>query len=134
SGRSSIWILPPLSAHGTYRVAGSHTSAPNTSRWKQTLATCPHLPYNEDNNHLLLRIYFMDIEGTYTLQASAEEVWQCLMDTQVLRHAIPGVEQVERLDDYKHTITLHVKQTPLMGSYHGQVTIAEQHYPYYYTL
>lgn len=74
----------------------------------------------------------MDIEGTYTLQASPENVWQCLMDQQVLRRAIPGVEQLEVLDEHRFAITLYVRQAPLIGSYHGQVTITEQHYPYYY--
>jgi uncharacterized protein len=76
----------------------------------------------------------MDIEGTYTLQASPEEVWQCLMDQQVLRRAIPGVEKLELLDKHRHSIILYIKQAPLIGSYHGQVTISEQHYPYYYRI
>jgi uncharacterized protein len=76
----------------------------------------------------------MDIEGTYTLQASPEDVWQSLMDQQVLRRAIPGVEQVELLGEYKYDITLHIRQAPLIGLYHGQVTLTEQHYPYYYNI
>ena len=74
----------------------------------------------------------MDIEGTYTLQASPEEVWQCLMDEQVLRRAIPGVEKLEPLGEHRYSVTLYIKQAPLIGAYHGQVTISEQHYPYYY--
>jgi uncharacterized protein len=76
----------------------------------------------------------MDIEGTYTLQASPEDVWQCLMDQQVLRRAIPGVEQLELIGENKYNITLHIRQTPLIGPYHGQATITEQHYPYYYSI
>src|SRR5438552_998859 len=35
----------------------------------------------------------MIIEGTYTLQATPEDVWRCLMDEQILRttHAAPEV-------------------------------------------
>src|SRR3984893_9903196 len=80
------------------------------------------------------RIFTMEIEGTYTLQASPEEVWQCLMDTQVLRSAIPGVEHLELHDDQKHSITLHIIHAPLTGSYHGKVAITEQHYPYYFCI
>jgi carbon monoxide dehydrogenase subunit G len=76
----------------------------------------------------------MDIEGTYTLQASPEDVWKCLMDQQVLRRAIPGVEQLELIGENKYDITLHIKQTPLIGTYHGQATVTEQHYPYYYNI
>ncbi len=71
----------------------------------------------------------MDIEGTYTLQAPQEDVWHCLMDAQALRRAIPGVTRLEVLDEYKHGITLDIRQSPLMGAYRGQVTVLEQHYP-----
>ena len=76
----------------------------------------------------------MDIEGTYTLQASPEDVWQCLMDQQVLRRAIPGVEQLELIGENKYNIMLHIRQTPLIGTYHGHATVTEQHYPYYYNI
>lgn len=76
----------------------------------------------------------MDIEGTYTLQASIEDVWQCLMDEQVLRQTIPGLIRLELLDEHKHDITLYIRQAPLLGRYAGQVTVTEQQYPYYYSL
>lgn len=76
----------------------------------------------------------MDIEGTYTLQASQEDVWHCLMDAQVLRRAIPGVERLEVLGEYKHGITLDIRQSPLVGAYRGQVTVAERHYPSDYSI
>ncbi|HVB20358.1 MAG TPA: SRPBCC domain-containing protein [Ktedonobacteraceae bacterium] len=76
----------------------------------------------------------MDIEGTYTLQASQEDVWHCLMDAQALRQAIPGVERLEVLGEYKHGITLDIRQSPLMGAYCGQVTVTERHYPSDYSI
>jgi uncharacterized protein len=76
----------------------------------------------------------MDIEGTYTLQASPEDVWNCLMDHQVLRHTIPGVEKLELLGENKHGISLQVRQSPLIGDYHGQIMLTEEHYPYHYGL
>jgi carbon monoxide dehydrogenase subunit G len=74
----------------------------------------------------------MDIEGTYTLQATPEDVWKCLMDQQVLRRALPGVEQLEALGENRYAISLAVKQAPLKGSYQGTVTISEQEYPHRY--
>jgi carbon monoxide dehydrogenase subunit G len=76
----------------------------------------------------------MDIEGTYTLQASPEDVWGCLMDQQVLRHAIPGVEKLESLGQHEHGITLQIRQSPLIGVYHGRVVLTDQHYPYHYSI
>lgn len=76
----------------------------------------------------------MDIEGTYTLQSSQEDVWHCLMDAQLLRRAIPGVKRLEVLDEYKHSITLDIRQTPLVGAYRGQVMVTERHYPTDYSI
>lgn len=76
----------------------------------------------------------MEIEGTYTLQASQEDVWHCLMDAQALRRAVPGVERLEVLGEYRHGITLDIRQSPLVGAYHGQVTVTDRHYPSNYSI
>ena len=76
----------------------------------------------------------MNIEGTYTLQGTPEEVWRCLMDPQVLRRAIPGVERLERENTHRYAVTMHIRHAPLMGLYQGHVTISEQHYPHQYRL
>jgi uncharacterized protein len=88
-----------------------------------------HLPTS-----YIVKDYFMDIEGTYTLQAPPEDVWQSLMDRQVLLRTIPGIEQLEQLDKDTYAIAIHIKQAPLIGTYHGYVTVTEQHYPYHYRL
>lgn len=74
----------------------------------------------------------MNIEGTYTLQVTPEEVWRCLMDPQVLRHAIPGVERLERENTHRYAVTMHIRQAPLIGLYQGYVTVSEQQYPSQY--
>src|SRR5437763_13680785 len=79
-------------------------------------------------------LFFMDIEGTYTLQASPEDVWQSLLDRQVLLRTLPSIEQLEQLDRDTSAIDIHVKQASLIGTYHGHVTVAEQHFPYHYRL
>ncbi len=76
----------------------------------------------------------MNIEGTYTLQAVAEDVWQCLMDPQVLLHTIPGIERLVQVKNDTYAVSLHVKNAPLIGTYSGTITITEQQYPYHYRL
>lgn len=76
----------------------------------------------------------MIIEGTYTLQASPEDVWQCLMDRQILLEIIPGIEQLEMLEGNSYAIAIAVKHAPLKGTYCGRVTISEQQFPYHYRL
>jgi len=76
----------------------------------------------------------MDIEGTYTLQASPQDVWSCLMDQQTLQHAIPGAERLEALGEDTYDIAMHIGSSPLAGFYHGHVTVTERQYPSSYHL
>jgi carbon monoxide dehydrogenase subunit G len=74
----------------------------------------------------------MNIEGTYTLQATPENVWHALMDQQVLLRAIPGVEKLTQVSEDTYEVALHIQHSPLRGSYRGQIVISEQQYPYHY--
>ncbi len=76
----------------------------------------------------------MDIEGTYTLQAIPEDVWLCLMDSHLLQKSIPGIEQLERQSELNYTISMQIKQAPLMGTYRGHVAVVEQKFPSAYSL
>jgi carbon monoxide dehydrogenase subunit G len=82
----------------------------------------------------LLRNFFMDIEGTYTLQAPTEEVWTCLMDQQTIQHTIPGLERLTRVDDQTYTFAINVRHAPLRGSYTGRASVLEPDYPSAYRL
>jgi carbon monoxide dehydrogenase subunit G len=75
----------------------------------------------------------MNIEGTYTLQASPENVWRSLTDPQVLLSAIPGVERVEKIDERTFDVVLRLK-APFKGSYQGRVVLVDQQYPYHYKI
>jgi carbon monoxide dehydrogenase subunit G len=76
----------------------------------------------------------MDIEGTYTLQATPEVVWVQLMDLETLRRTIPGIEGLERLGEDTYTFTLHIKHAPLRGSYAGHAVAAKLEYPFSYQM
>src|SRR5947199_5224459 len=89
-----------------------------------------HHPHNSST----VKDCLMDIEGTYTLPASPEDIWQSLMDREVLLRTVPGIEQLEQLDKDTYAIALHIKQAPLIGTYHGHVSVTEQHFPYHYRL
>lgn len=71
----------------------------------------------------------MEIEGTYTLQASPEEVWNSLMDQRMLEHTIPGIQRLETHGDHTYAIDIYVKQAPLKGQYTGQAHVIEQDFP-----
>lgn len=71
----------------------------------------------------------MEIEGTYTLQATSKEVWQLLTDQHTLLDTLPEIEKLERVDDYTHSLALHLPYTPLQGTYYGLIRVAESHRP-----
>jgi uncharacterized protein len=74
----------------------------------------------------------MDIDGTYTLQAPPEVVWNLLMDLQTLQRAIQGMERLERTGEDTYGYTLHIKLSPLRGSYSGVAAVTKKDYPYLY--
>jgi carbon monoxide dehydrogenase subunit G len=74
----------------------------------------------------------MDIDGTYTLQAPPEMVWNLLMDIQTLQHAIQGMERLERTGEDTYAFALHIKLSPLRGSYSGVAVATKMNYPYMY--
>jgi uncharacterized protein len=74
----------------------------------------------------------MDIDGTYTLQASPEVVWALLMDIQTLQRTIEEIERLERTGEDIYTFTLHIKHAPLRGSYSGNAVATKLEYPYSY--
>lgn len=76
----------------------------------------------------------MEIEGTYTLQAPAEEVWNCLMDQQTIQHTIPGLERLTRVDEQTYTFAINLRHAPLRGSYTGKASVLEPSYPSAYRL
>lgn len=73
----------------------------------------------------------MEIEGTYTIQATPNEVWECLLDQNTWMHVASGVERMEQVDARSYRLTIHLNQAPLAGTYTTRATITELHAPYY---
>lgn len=76
--------------------------------------------------------FLMDIEGTYTLQATPEEVWQCLRDRQTLLHTLPEIEQLQRIDEFTQNLALRLTYMPLAGTYYGLLHVSERRDPQHY--
>ena len=76
----------------------------------------------------------MHIEGTYTLLAPPERVWHGMRDQQILLSAVPGMKQIEVLDERTFAISLTMDQEPFIGNCQGKITISEQQFPYHYRI
>lgn len=71
----------------------------------------------------------MHIDGTYTLQATPDEVWRCLMQQQVLAQVIPGVEQITQVAEHQYELSVQLNHSPLVGSYQSKITLSDSRYP-----
>lgn len=76
----------------------------------------------------------MNIEGTYTLQATTQTVWRCLTDRDILSQTIPGIQSISSLEKDTYDMTIAMATTLFAGSHHGIASFSEQHQPYHFRL
>ena len=76
----------------------------------------------------------MNIEGTYTLHGSPTTLWQCLLDEQVLRATIPGLQHIELSNGTHYHLLIHLQQKPLDSAHHVSIDLSNQQFPTHYTL
>ena len=67
----------------------------------------------------------MEMSGEYRIEASREKVWDALNDPEILKQAIPGCEEIERLSDTNMTAKVVAKVGPVKATFTGQVTLSD---------
>lgn len=68
----------------------------------------------------------MKVEGTFTIDAEREKVWDMLMSPETLAGCIPGCEDFEPVDADTYNVTMRVGVGGVRGNYSGSVTIADR--------
>jgi carbon monoxide dehydrogenase subunit G len=68
-------------------------------------------------------------EGKLILAASASQVWDFLLDVDRFSSCVPGVQQVEKLDDHNFAGTLAASVGPISGSFAFRASIVESRPP-----
>lgn len=76
----------------------------------------------------------MKVEGTYTLPASRQRVWELLNDPNVLQRATPGIKQLTPTGTDTYKAAIEVGVGPVKGTYDGQVSITDKSAPERMTL
>jgi carbon monoxide dehydrogenase subunit G len=76
----------------------------------------------------------MNIEGTYTFQAPIEQVWNSLLDPEILAKALPGIENMRETGPDSYEATMHVGVAAVKGTYSGKVSISDKQQPTHYRL
>ncbi len=67
----------------------------------------------------------MEMSGEYRIQAPRQQVWDALNDPEILKQAIPGCEEIERLSDTEMKAKVTAKVGPVKASFTGQVKLSD---------
>ncbi len=76
----------------------------------------------------------MQMSGEYRIAAPRDEVWAALNNPEVLRQAIPGCEEIEKVSDTEFTAKVKAKVGPVSANFSGAVTLSDLDPPKGYTI
>ncbi|MEK6323435.1 MAG: carbon monoxide dehydrogenase subunit G [Acidobacteriota bacterium] len=76
----------------------------------------------------------MKVEGTHELQASAERVYQALIDPAVLQRCIPGCERLEKTGENAYSTTLRAGVGSIKGVFTGNVRLEDMNPPKHFRM
>jgi carbon monoxide dehydrogenase subunit G len=76
----------------------------------------------------------MDMTGEYRIAAPRAKVWAALNDPEILRQAIPGCEELNKLSETEMEATAKAKVGPVSARFKGKVTLSDLNPPQSYTL
>ncbi len=76
----------------------------------------------------------MQMSGEYRIEASRDAVWAALNDPEVLKQAIPGCQEIEKVSDTEFAAKVKVKVGPVSAKFDGKVTFTDLDPPNGYTI
>ena len=76
----------------------------------------------------------MHLEGTHTLSAPPQHIWDLLMDSAVLARITPAISRLEPLGDDKYKAVAEVKLGPVKGAFSGEMELSDKREPEHFTL
>jgi uncharacterized protein len=73
----------------------------------------------------------MDIEKELLVAAPAQQVWQMLLDLNVMGACVPGMQSINVISDVEYVSVIHVKIAFISAKFKIKTTIVEQRAPHY---
>jgi uncharacterized protein len=67
----------------------------------------------------------MELQGSVTITASPEQVWQALNDPEVLRQCIPGCEEVQQISPDEMHARVLLRMGPVRARFAGKVKMTD---------
>jgi carbon monoxide dehydrogenase subunit G len=71
----------------------------------------------------------MDVNGSYTFDAPREEVWQAVLDREVLAKSLPGIQDLESTGENEFRAKMKVRMGPVQGQFNGIVRLVDLNPP-----
>jgi len=71
----------------------------------------------------------MDVKGEHQFEVSAQELWNYLMDVEVLAKITPGISKLELIEADKYKTISDIKIGPVKGSFKGDLEVIEKAEP-----
>ncbi len=76
----------------------------------------------------------MKVEGSYSIKADREKVWNSMLSPEVLSGCIPGCQEFKETGDGAYDVVLKVGISAITGTYAGKITLAEVNHPESYKM
>jgi uncharacterized protein len=76
----------------------------------------------------------MDMTGEYRIPAPRQRVWEALNDPEILKAAIPGCEELNKLSDHELDARVRAKVGPVSATFTGKVTLNDLNPPIRYRI
>lgn len=76
----------------------------------------------------------MDMTGEYRIPAPRQRVWEALNDPEILKAAIPGCEQLNKISERELEARVKAKVGPVSATFNGKVTLGDLNPPESYTI
>lgn len=67
----------------------------------------------------------MRLKGEYRFEVPREQVWEALLDADVLSRCLPGFERLERVGENDFEGALNIRVGPVQGKFQGRLTLSE---------
>ncbi|CAN5796292.1 carbon monoxide dehydrogenase subunit G [soil metagenome] len=76
----------------------------------------------------------MELVGEHTFNAPRQQVWDFLLDPDVLQQCLPGCEKLDKLGEDEYAATMKIGIAMIKGTFAGKVKITDKVEPESYTM
>jgi carbon monoxide dehydrogenase subunit G len=76
----------------------------------------------------------MELTGEHTFNAPRQQVWDFLLDPEVLQQCLPGCEKLDQLGEDEYAATMRIGIAMIKGTFSGRVKITDKVEPESYTM